>query len=598
MNNIFHLTSHVLPLLTLPMPLLAQEGAAEKERPNVIVVMTDDQGIGGLSCHSNPYLKTPCLDKFYEESVRLTDFHVSPFSTPTRAAIITGRYPVRNGAWATYKGRDIISGNDLTIADVFQQAGYATALFGKWHLGDNYPSRPTDSGFDYAVHHRAGGVSELSDYWGNSYFDDTYIVNNEPKAFKGYCTDIWFGEAISYIRRQQETDKPFFIYLATNAAHDPHLVDSRYSKPFQPLEDSKKLRSAGFYGQIVNMDENFGRLEAFLSESGLKENTILVFLTDNGAGAPNSCWTDGYRGAKGNNYEAGHRVPFFIRWIKGGLHGGKDIDGLTAHVDLLPTLSSLCGIKRTDTETLDGIDFSPLLYSRAGKEVEERNLFIHFRQDSKQPHDVKNSCVMHKNWRLINGNELYDLDKDKAQANNVADAHPEIVQSLLAANSAFMAETKLSPEYKEFVPVALGAEAQQTATLTIQHAMGDDPGLWKSAQVAEGMKNRNNAYVVDVVSAGTYRISLARWARECPGSIHGVPTTNPKGQFVYKAIRPEKARIVVGEKVYTKDITPDMTEVAFDVQMPQGTCVLKTDFVEGGEAYGVYYTYIEKIKNQ
>ncbi|MEM9987646.1 MAG: sulfatase-like hydrolase/transferase, partial [Bacteroidota bacterium] len=190
-------------LVTMGPVLLAQAA------PNVILIMTDDQGIGDLGCHGNPWLKTPNLDAFYQSSVRLTDFHVSPLCTPTRGALMTGQYPINNGAWATYKGRDALSNGVYTMADLFQSQGYQTALFGKWHLGDNYPARPTDCGFDLAIHHQAGGVGELSDHWGNSYFDDVYLVNHEPKRFEGYCTDVWFTETMKFIENRQ--DQPFFI---------------------------------------------------------------------------------------------------------------------------------------------------------------------------------------------------------------------------------------------------------------------------------------------------------------------------------------------------------------------------------------------------
>ena len=186
-------------------------GQSEKQ-PNVILILTDDQGIGDLGCHGNPWLKTPNIDKFYKSSVRFTDFHVSPLCTPTRAAIMTGQYPIHNGAWATYKGRDALSKGNTTIADVFKSAGYKTALFGKWHLGDNYPVRPTDSGFGHVVQHHAGGIGELSDHWGNTYFDDVYYVNNKPKQFEGYCTDVWFEETMKFIDKNK--DDPFF-YLST-----------------------------------------------------------------------------------------------------------------------------------------------------------------------------------------------------------------------------------------------------------------------------------------------------------------------------------------------------------------------------------------------
>ena len=229
-------------------------------RPNVIIVMTDDQGIGDLSYHGNPYLKTPNLDAFAGESVSLTNFHVSPLCTPTRSAIITGQYPIRNGAWATFKGRDAITHSHPTMADIFNDNGYQTAMFGKWHLGDNYPSRPTDCGFDYALHHSSGGVGELSDYWGNNYFDDVYLVNNEPKQFEGYCTDVWFDEAIRYI--DENKDQPFFIYLATNAPHSPLIVADKYKAPYMQYEGIG-IQSAAYLGMSANIDENFGKLDDY-----------------------------------------------------------------------------------------------------------------------------------------------------------------------------------------------------------------------------------------------------------------------------------------------------------------------------------------------
>ena len=334
--------------------------------PNVILVMTDDQGIGDLGCHGNPWLKTPHLDRFYAEAVRMTDFHVSPVCTPTRSAIMTGRYPVNNGAWATYKGRDALAEGAITMADVFQQNGYRTGIFGKWHLGDNYPSRATDCGFEVAINHKAGGVGELSDYWGNSYFDDVYYVNNEPKPFAGYCTDVWFEEAMKFMKNT--TDQPFFAYIPTNAPHSPFIVDEKYAAPYLELA-GKKIVGAEFYGMLANIDENFGKLEAFLKKEGLFENTILIFMTDNGSGGGMSKdgklgHNHGFRGSKGHTTEGGHRVPFFIRWPAGQIQGGKDIPDLAAHVDLLPTMSGLCKLTLPNDLDLDGIDFSPLLLGR------------------------------------------------------------------------------------------------------------------------------------------------------------------------------------------------------------------------------------------
>ena len=193
-------TRHVVGAVAALGLLLA--GVARAAKPNVVIVMTDDQGYGDLSVHGNPVLRTPNLDRLHAESVRFTDFHVSPFCTPTRAALMTGRYAARTGAYRTSHGSTAIHPREVTMAEVFAGNGYRTGLFGKWHLGDNYPSRPIDKGFQHAVWHRCGGVTQISDYYGNDYFDDTYLVNDSWTSFEGYCTNVWFREATRFIEAE------------------------------------------------------------------------------------------------------------------------------------------------------------------------------------------------------------------------------------------------------------------------------------------------------------------------------------------------------------------------------------------------------------
>ncbi|MDO6604533.1 arylsulfatase [Arenibacter palladensis] len=567
-------------------------GASQNSKPNVILVLTDDQGIGDLGCHGNPWLKTPNIDKFYTEAVRMTDFHVSPVCTPTRGAIMTGQYPINNGAWATYKGRDALSGNATTMAEIFRDNGYKTGMFGKWHLGDNYPARPTDLGFDVAVHHKAGGVGELSDYWGNNYFDDTYFVNNEPEQFEGYCTDIWFYEAMKFI---ESTKEPFFVYLATNAPHSPHYVDEKYADPYKPFVGTE-IPNAEFFGMIANIDENFGKLEKFLKKAGLADNTILIFMTDNGATAGfdshrNLGYNMGFRGRKGDETEGGHRVPFFIRWKDGKVSGGWDIEETTAHVDLIPTLAGLCDISIPKNTKLDGLDFSPLLLKK-GDKLGERTLFVHSRQDWRPPLDVVETCLIKDKWRLVNGNELYDIEKDQMQLTNLADRYPEIVKALLAKNAEFLKETKKNHTYTEFPLAIVGNPDQEKIKLTIQHAIGDDLPIWKSEQVAEGNKNQNNIHPIQIEREGRYKISCRRWPEENPGPILGIPKKNPKNWFTYKSISPEKIRIQVANQILEREINAANEEVNFEVYLEKGKTFLVNDFIEGNEKYGVYYSYV------
>ena len=285
------------------------------ETPNVILVMTDDQGYGDLSCHGNPILKTPHLDQLHAESVRFTDFHVSPFCTPSRASLMTGNHAGYTGAYRTSSGRTMMHTDEMTVANLFSDAGYATGMVGKWHLGDNAPHRPQDRGFQDVVWHRCGGIGQASDYWGNDYFDDTYERNGKFEKFAGYCTDVWFREGIRFV--EENRDKPFFLYLALNAPHGPYHVPPEWAAPYQ---DNKEVYNPNFYGMIANIDHNMGILRQRLDELGLAENTILIFMTDNGtaAGAKFEGLTSeavlgynaGMRGKKSSVYEGGRGCRF------------------------------------------------------------------------------------------------------------------------------------------------------------------------------------------------------------------------------------------------------------------------------------------------
>ncbi|MDV7188003.1 arylsulfatase [Lutibacter sp. TH_r2] len=566
--------------------------------PNVVLILTDDLGIGDLGCHGNPWLKTPNIDSFYSEAVRMTDFHVSPLCTPTRSAIMTGQYPINNGAWATFKGRDALTRNTQTMANIFKNNGYKTAMFGKWHLGDNYPVRPTDCGFDTAIHHLAGGVGELSDYWGNSYFDDVYYVNNEPKQFEGYCTDVWFNETKKYIDKNKDSEQPFFVYLPTNAPHDPLIVAEKYAEPYKQFE-GKEIINANLYGMIANIDENFGKFDAFLKDRNLDKNTILIFMSDNGTRYGYSAdgklgYNRGYRGIKGSKLEGGHIAPFFIRWPNGKIEGGKDINTLTAHVDLVPTLAKLCGLSIPEDIKLDGVDFSSLLKPQSG-ELDERTVFLHNRQDWRPPMDEDQTCILKNQWRLVNGKQLYDIIKDPKQKNDVAVENPELVKQLLADNSEFLKATKQNPIYSELPVHVIGNDTQEEIKLTIQHAIGEGGGIWKPEQVSEGMKNINNTHAIEVEQDGEYLISCRRWPKECSGPIWGIPAINPKGLFNYKSIHPDKVRIQIANQILEKEIKVDDEEVLFKVKLEKGKTLLINDFIEGDNMYGVYYTYISKL---
>ena len=329
--------------------LFLMVGSATADVPNVIFVLTDDQGYGDLSCHGNPVLKTPHIDKLYDESIRFTDYHVAPMCTPTRGELLTGRYALRNGAYCACSGRTFMRQGLPTMADMFAANGYQTGIFGKWHLGDNYPHRPRDRGFGRAVYHLGWGITSTPDYWNNDYFDDYFRDDGVLKQFPGYCTDVWFAEATKWIRQCQTNGQPFFAYISTNAPHGPFFAPEKYKQPYKHLDRD----TAGFFAMIANLDDNMARLDKMLEETGLRDNTILIFMTDNGGTGGIKVYNAGMRGAKASLYEGGHRVPFFIRYPDGGFRSPGDVPALTHAIDVLPTLIDLCRRKspRTSVST-------------------------------------------------------------------------------------------------------------------------------------------------------------------------------------------------------------------------------------------------------
>ena len=280
-------------------------------RPNIIFVLTDDQGYGDLACLGNPILKTPALDRLHADSVHLTDFHVAPVCTPTRGELMTGQDAMRNGATFVCMGRSLLRADLPTLADILADNGYHTGHFGKWHLGDNYPYRPQDRGFHETVHHPAWGITSAADHYGNDYFDDHYRHKDEIKRYRGYCTDVWFEEAMRWMQGCHSRSEPFFAYIATNAPHGPLWVPDEFRQPYL---DGIRRDEASFFGMIANIDANMARLERFLLDNGIRDNTLLIFMTDNGTATGQEIYNAGMRGRKTSLYEGGHRVPCFIRW--------------------------------------------------------------------------------------------------------------------------------------------------------------------------------------------------------------------------------------------------------------------------------------------
>jgi len=554
----------------------ASAAASTRKRPNVVLVMTDDQGYGDLACHGNPVVRTPNIDALHSQSTRLTNFHVCPTCTPTRAALMTGRYSLRTGVWHTIMGRSIMRDDEVTMGDVFSASGYRTSIFGKWHLGDNYPYRPQDRGFGETLIHGGGGVGQTPDYWGNDYFDDTYFSNGKPEKCLGYCTDVFFDAAMRFIETNK--DRPFFCYLPTNAAHGPYHVADRYSKPYR--DKGVKSRQANFYGMITNIDENTGRLMQRLDQLGIAENTILIFMTDNGTSGGG--FPAGMRGRKGNPYDGGHRVPCFIRWPGGKIQAGRDIDWLTAHIDLLPTLIDLCGLKSPAGVKFDGATLTPMLKEAL---FSPGRMICVDQQRIDHPQKWRNAVVMTDRWRLIKGSELYDMKTDPGQKRNVAGKHTDVVAELRKAYERWWAD--VSKRFDEYCEIPIGIEAEPVVRIAC-HDWHGPKVPWNQQHIRQGME-ANGVWAVEVARSGRYQISLRRWPTEVDRPI---TAAIPGGQ----AIQATKARLKIADVDVSQPIASGATAATFQLSLQAGKTRMQTWFTdEQGASRGAYYVYVKRL---
>ncbi len=511
-----------------------------ESQPNVILVITDDQGYGDLSCHGNPVLRTPSLHKLYKDSYRFTDFHVGTTCAPTRAGLMTGRNANRNGVWHTVGGCSILNPDELTLAGVFQANGYATAMFGKWHLGDNEPYLPHNRGFDLALYHGGGGIGQTPDYWMNDYFDDTYFQNGVPVKKQGYCTDVWFGECIDFIKNNQAN--PFFCYLSPNAPHSPYNLPPEYYEAYrnEAIPEMQKR----FYGMIANLDDNMARLMETLKNEGLESNTLLIFMTDNGTsagylekekGEGYHGFNAGMRGIKGSHYEGGHRVPFFMHWPGGGINGGKDMDGLAAHVDILPTLAELCRLEFETVHELEGISLAKWI--KGEEEPDSLRMLITDTQRIQWPEEGRNSCVMQSHWRLISGAELYHVRRDPGQENDLSEQYPEKAREMKAFYHEWWKRVEEEAEYSAIPVGVTGSEPVLLTAHDIHAPASEIP--WNQDLVRLGSKSAEGFYLIEVMNSGNYRFELSRWPFESglalEDSVQGV-----EAEYYREAIPPGK----------------------------------------------------------
>lgn len=588
-----------------------QDNAA---KPNVVIILTDDQGYGELSCHGNLVLQTPNLDQLHDRSIRFTDFHSSPMCTPSRGQLMTGLDAARNGAVNVSSGRSLLRPEVQTMADIFAANGYQTGIFGKWHLGDNYPYRPQDRGFSKSLWFPSSHISSVPDYWGNDYNDDTYIHNGERKKYEGYCTDIFFQKAMEWALKCRKEGDPFLLYLPTNAPHYPFFapdedlqeMEKAFSQSrFAGMEKGLQSRLVRYLAMIRNIDKNVGGMIDFMRREQIFDNTIFIFATDNGSIFGADYFNAGMRGRKAELYEGGHRVPFFISWPAGKFASPRDIDDLAHFQDVLPTLIELCGLKTDKRVRFDGISLAPVL--RGEKNLHrDRMLAIHFSRmpmgfeypsgESPSVMHREGAAILWRKWRLLGGRELYDLANDPMQERNIIEQHPEVAGRMNAYLDEWWRGVKdIANEPQRTM---IGSDRENPILLTACEWM--DVFVDQQGQVRNGSR-KNSYWLLQVDQPGEYEFELRRWPKELDLPLSGAPAG---GKVLPVAIARlwingarhfdvEKPMAFNGEQV---KVSPEDKMAVFTVDLEKGPVALHTWFDDAANntLCGAYYVYVRR----
>ncbi|MEX2111764.1 MAG: arylsulfatase [Pirellulales bacterium] len=539
--------------------------------PNVILIMTDDQGWGDFGFHGNAKIETPHLDALARASTELTQFYVCPVCSPTRASLMTGRYNYRTGAIDTYLGRSTMAADEVTVAEMLATAGYRTAIFGKWHLGDNYPSRAMDQGFGESLVHRGGGMVQPADPPGGSYFDPILMHNGRDEPSHGYCSDVFTAAATRFI--EQHAAEPFFVYLAFNCPHTPLQLPDEYLKRYQDqgLDDA----TARVYGMVTNIDDNLGRLFAKLQALELADDTIVVFLTDNGPQQPryNGQWRD----RKGSVYEGGIHVPCLVRW-PGHVAAGVKCDQVAAHIDLAPTLLEACGVAPPQDVRFDGLSVWPAISGRGDSDAKlgERLLFFQWHRGD-VPERGRACAVRGPRYKLVQAAgrgeqqdfqpewELYDLASDPGERHNVIDAHPDVAERMRRAYDAWFDDVGSTRGYPAPRIVA-GTAHENPLTLTRQD--------WRGPQAGWGEQGLGH-WDVEFETAGKYDVTL-RMPAVSAASV---------------------ARLRIGDVEQSQSLEAGATSATFSsVEVPAGTQPVTGAVEHDGKVVGAHYVDLNYLR--
>ncbi len=555
------------------------------ERPNVVLVMTDNQGYGDLGFTGNPVVETPRIDAMARRSARMSRFYVQPVCSPTRACLMTGRYNYRTRVVDTFLGRALMEPKEVTVAEALAAAGYATGIFGKWHLGDNYPMRPQDQGFGTTLVLRGGGFDQPAEPPENNgrYTDPILFRNGEKVRTEGYCTDVFFREGIAWMKEAVQADRPFFLYLPTNTVHRPwdDVPEALYRKyknkdltPVLPddLPDGRVAEAADnvarIYAMVENIDRNMGRLFEALKAAGVYENTLVIFMMDNG---PNTRrYTGRFRGKMLQVYEGGIRSVFFAHW-PAALDAGETSDRIAAHIDVMPTILDACGVRPPDGVALDGRSLLPLL---EGKPVDwpERTLFIQSHRGDR-PVRYHNMAAIGPRWKLLRSSgfrrktppegepsfELYDIPNDPGETEDLSEERPEVVDRLRKRYDRWFEDVS-STRPNNYTPprIYIGTEHEHPVTLTRQD--------WQNVRGKTGPR-----------SIGYWRLHVAQ------GRAYDIrlrfPSRGSRGT----------AELRIAGRTLEKSYAASATSVTFsDVRLDTGNVRLHPVLHEGKKKRGAY----------
>lgn len=565
----------------LVLLLASSVSTAANTAPNIVLVMTDDQGFGDLGVHGNPILQTPQLDTFARESVWLKNFMACPVCSPTRSALLTGLYNYRTGVVDTYLGRSMMRTDVRTLPEQLIQAGYRTGLFGKWHLGDNYPLRPEDRGFQETLWCRGGGLAQPSDHPDadpkTAYFNPHLVRNGQETIAKGYCTDVFTDAAIDFIRK--DSKQPFFAYVAYNAPHGPYQVPEEPVAPYlkrslgadafpklgQPWAGPKtnEREIAEAYGMIANIDLNFGRILQALKERNLTENTVVIFLTDNGPGGAR--FNSGLRNRKGTVYEGGIRVPCYVRWPR-EFRPGTVVEHPTSLIDLTPTLLKLAG---ADPLTkVDGRDLGPLLRNPAA-DWSDRVLFTQWHRGD-VPQKYRSFAARGPRYKLVQAAgvqpvakwqpkyELFDLVNDPFEQTDLAAKLPDEVARLRQAYESWFDDVT-KPGFDP-PRIYLGHDKVPTVRLSRQDWRGPDAGWTPESR---------GYWECFVEREGRYEITL-----------------RSKSPFTESSLK-------VAGRTHELTGTEEFRSRTFELELPRGSTRLEPILSRNGKVWGPDYVEVK-----